>query len=182
MSFELCEAYEINLPSTITSGLVGGWSGPFAACHNLITVTIPENNTYTTIDGCIIDKNTKTAVLISKNAILPTDSNLVTTIGQNSFLNCDNIESIGESGTNVDFVIPNNIITMNWEALASGLSNLKTIVIPNTVTILGGENTLYANDNLKYVYFKSSTPPTSEDPDYDIVPSNCKIYVPSFRA
>lgn len=123
-TFENCSSLKsIHIPAACESISPGAFSG----CVSLETLTVaPENKRLTASGNCIIDMKEKMLELGCASSVIPTDSNLVTDIGQNSFLNNTNLKSIE---------IPENIKTIGGGAFKG--TSLNNIVLPSRMKAVG---------------------------------------------
>ncbi len=190
LAFNSCRLTEIELPSTLTHVSYAALShnyvtkihipknvteiepGAFGIGYNaseskIESITVdPENERYTSIGNCLIDKRDKVLILGCKNSVIPQDAGLIT-IGKWAFA-YTNIESV---------VIPSTVTLIDEEAfsftwnltsikLSEGLktignraflnaSALKSIVIPDGVTEIGGW-TFYGCRNLSAITLPKS--------------------------
>ncbi len=137
--------------------------GLITGCSNLESITVDAANpNYYSVDNCVIEKASKTLVLIGKSSAIPTD-NSVTGIGDyvfayrsdlTSFTLPDNITRIGSGAfyycTNLTTInLPNNLTTMGSAALGF-CTALKSISIPHTCTNIGG-GIFYECNNLETI-------------------------------
>lgn len=129
----------ITLPDSVTTIPAGA----FAGCTNLKKLVIgagvrfftssllkdcpllesieisPENMTYSAINGCIINKNTKALVFATASAQIPSDGS-VETIGEGAIANHKNLTSL---------VIPEGVKTIKAGAIAN-CPELETVALP----------------------------------------------------
>ncbi len=108
----------------IGKGLSSISYGVFMGCDNLTKITVdPENETFTAVGNCIINKAKKSVVLGCKASVIPTDSNVVTAIADNAFRECPVPEN---------FAIPANVTKIGRNAFS--YSGLKSVTIYGTLT------------------------------------------------
>ena len=128
---------EINIPKTVK--VID--SSVFSDCNELRKVTIdPENETYVSIDNCIIEKAMKKLVYCAVGASVPTDGS-VTAIGNSAFRNmCGGIINI-----------PASVTLIEDEAFFSS-SNVKAVIVDEAnedYTAIDG--ILYNKDTTKFL-------------------------------
>ena len=145
----------VTLPDTMTSISLYAFSG----CYNLNEVNIPNVTS--------IGQNCFYGCYNLRNVTLPTT---ITTLDSNFFNSCYGLESIS---------IPDNVTSIGSSCFTScyGLASLE---IGSKVTTIGTQWLTNAK-SLRVLKFKSTTPPTisANSNNYQNVPTNCKIYVPS---
>lgn len=103
----------------IGKGLSSISYGVFMGCDNLTKITVdPENETFTAVGNCLINKAKKAVVLGCKASVIPDDPNVVTAVADNAFRDCPVPEN---------FAIPANITKIGRNAFA--YSGLKSVTI-----------------------------------------------------
>ena len=116
----------------------------FMGYANLDEIIIEEGNeTYYTINNCLINKKTKTLIRGTNTSVIPTDGS-VEIIGHNSFGGCVNLTEI---------TIPDGVVSIGQAF--DGCSRLAKITIPNSVTSFDGSTFRYC------IALSSITLPTS---------------------
>lgn len=139
----------------------------FDRCISLDSITVDkENNTYESIDNCLINKKTNTLITGGNNCVVPDG---VTTIGSHAFWGRHNLKSIKipSTVTTLDsgcfcecfaldkIDIPNSVTTFNSMCLYK--SGVKEIIFPENTTKIG----MYATkdcSNLKRIVIKQKDP------------------------
>ncbi len=137
-AFFLCEKLEsISLPASLES-----MSGNvFSYSSRLAEITLAEGNTkFVCINNCLIKTATKTLVTGCKNSIIPTDANVVTSIGNQAFYGAN----IHSSSTNVKSItIPANITSISSEAFS--ISGFESIVFAENSSLNSLGNYCFSN-------------------------------------
>ena len=138
-AFSSCEKIEsITIPASVRSIT----ANPFAYCSGLTTITIAVSNpNYCIVDEVLLslDKTTLIAYPAGKeNAIYSVPSS-VTTIGQQAFGGCQNLNEI---------TFPDTLTTI--EEAAFNASSLTTLTLPASITVIGS-NAFGCSDNLSSV-------------------------------
>ena len=113
----------ITIPESVTS--IG--DGAFYWCQSLESIVVEQGNvTYDSRENCnaIIETASNTLIIGCKNTTIP---NSVTSIGEDAFFDCQNLNSI---------VIPNSITNIG-ESAFGGCISLASITIPNSVIDIG---------------------------------------------
>ena len=140
----------------------------FKRCTNLHTIEIP--NSVTRIKrGAFADCNSLASIIIPRN---------VTNIGKDDlvyigvFEGCNNLKSVTWNAINctnfepsywgigrqIDTFIIGNEVAYIPESLCSGLANLTSIIIPNSVTNIG--NSAFSNCGLTSIICEAAIPPS----------------------
>ena len=123
-AFDYCSSLtSITIPESVTS--IGNYA--FYWCQSLESIVVEQGNvTYDSRENCnaIIETASNTLIIGCKNTTIP---NSVTSIGENAFFDCQNLNSI---------VIPNNITNIG-ESAFGGCISLASITIPNSVIDIG---------------------------------------------
>ncbi len=139
----------VSLPKSIDqiSGLA------FIGCSSLKSITVNSSHPYLTVsDGCLINKNTKTLIVATSDAKIPSDAS-VTTIGNGAF-----------NGRNISYiVIPKSVTSVGQFAIA----NCKKL---SAVYYCGTESDYEAvtveemnlNITVQSLYFYSESEPTTD--------------------
>jgi hypothetical protein len=122
-----------------------GSAGPFSNCPRLVSFIVdPENQTYSSIDGVLFDKNKTILVQFpaakSGSYVIPdtvvtigssdspfTIGSSVTIIGGSAFSGCTGLTSV---------TIPDSVKSIGSNAF-SGCTSLTSVTIPNSVTSMG---------------------------------------------
>ena len=129
---------EITIPKAIKSIA----PSIFSDCNELRKVTVaPENETYVSIDNCIIEKATKKLVYCAVGASVPADGS-VTTIGNSAFRNM-------AGGT---IHIPACVTLMEDEAFFSTSDVKSATVDPENENYVSIDGIIYNKDTTKFVY------------------------------
>lgn len=124
--------------------------GVFRNCEKLVEITVDaENEKFTAVGNCLIDKEKKAVVLGCKASVIPTDANVVTAIAGNAFRECPIPES---------FVIPANVTAIGGYAFA--YSNLKSVTVYGTLT--SAESAFASCTSLKNVTIESGVTKIAE--------------------
>ncbi|MBO7496591.1 MAG: leucine-rich repeat domain-containing protein [Salinivirgaceae bacterium] len=149
----------VNIPSSVKNiGSTGGET--FAGCGNLEAINVESgNNSYTSIDGVLFDKN-KTVIICypaDKDGTTYEIPETVTKIGFRSFLGCDKLESV---------TIPENVREINREAFYD-CTNLKSVNIPEGVTDIG-LNAFSGCESLASLFIPSSVEYIGDDAFSDV--------------
>lgn len=131
----------------------------FSGCYNLEYIEVVEGNSkFAAKNNCLIDKTTKTLLLVSKNSSIPTDGS-VTSIGSYAFSNINLTEiNIPECITKIgnyafsdckNFIYINlpNTITEIGSCAFYRCVNLQNFTIPNSVTKIGS-NAFYKCESI----------------------------------
>ena len=112
----------------------------FIGCTGLTGFTVDANNpVYTSIQNCLIEKDTKQLIAGCKNSVIPTDGS-VTSIGYYAFYGCTGLLSI---------TIPDCVTSIDWGAFQN-CTRLKDITVHDNIEYFGGDaidNTAYYNDS-----------------------------------
>lgn len=123
-AFSYCHSLtSITIPESVTS--IG--SSAFYWCQSLESIVVEQGNvTYDSRENCnaIIETASNTLIIGCKNTTIP---NSVTSIGEDAFFDCRNLNSI---------VIPNSITNIG-ESAFGGCISLASITIPNSVIDIG---------------------------------------------
>ena len=125
----------IEIPNSVT--YLGAF--PFSSCIGLEQIIVDSGNTvYDSRENCnaIIKTSTNELVVGNKNTIIP---NSVTSIGNNAFLGCNGLISIG---------IPNSVTTINKGAFINCENLISVIALAETPPVLGANvfsNTLLSS-------------------------------------
>ncbi len=126
-AFRNCYNLEsIIIPDSVTT--IGSYA--FASCSNLENITVDNNNNYySSFDGVLFNKDKTTLLSYPKGnkATSYTIPNSVTTIEDEAFSNCDNLNNI---------IIPDSVTTIADRAL-SYCDNLRSVTIFNGVITIG---------------------------------------------
>lgn len=114
-------------------------------CDSLSSISVGENNpNYLSIDGNLYSKNGKTLILYAKGKAdtVFTIPDGVTTIEDNAFFGCDNLESV---------IIPDSTTTI-YSCAFDYCHNLESIIIGNGVKSIGDNcfNSCYDLESIKY--------------------------------
>jgi len=162
----------LHIPQSVTS-IEYSMGQPFYYCKSLQTITVDENNqNYDSRNNCnaIIEKSTNTLVAGCVNTTIPNGTKIIgkaafygssfesvslpsgiTTIGSNSFSNCEYLKSITiPSGVTLideyafsycpqleSISLPNSLKTIGFRAFSTNSNYLKTVVIPEGVETIG---------------------------------------------
>ena len=122
-AFRYSSLTSITIPESVTS--IG--DGAFYWCQSLESIVVEQGNvTYDSRENCnaIIETASNTLIIGCKNTTIP---NSVTSIGEDAFFDCQNLNSI---------VIPNSITNIG-ESAFGGCISLASITIPNSVIDIG---------------------------------------------
>lgn len=112
---------------TIGNGLTSIGNGVFYYCDLLENLTVASGNTkYRSAGNCVIETESKTLVLGSKNSVIPNDGS-VTSISRYAFYGCRTLESIN---------IPDGVTTISEDAFYN-CSSLKSITMPDSLLLIG---------------------------------------------
>lgn len=139
---------------TIGNGVTTIGNSAFSKCSGLTSIEVlKNNNTYSSINNCLIKHESGILVLGCKNSIIPTDGS-VTTIGNSAFSGCSGLTSI---------TIPDSVTTIGEWAF-SECDGLKSIFYKGNKTQWGNINIDMPNDDLIIVtwYYYSASKPTTE--------------------
>ena len=98
----------------------------------------PENERYTAVGNCLIDKTSGTIILGCQNSVIPRDAGLVA-IGEYAFAHTD-IKSVE---------IPYGVVSIGYAAF-NGCSSLINVVLPESLTTIG-KSSFGAVYNLKNI-------------------------------
>ena len=125
-AFSDCEeVVSISIPASVA--LIGNNASFFKCQKSLETITVDEeNNTFKSLNNCLINTTNNTLILGCKNSIIPTDGS-VTSIGHSAFSYCDKLETI---------IIPESVTVIENQAFAecNGLTEVK---MPESLTSIG---------------------------------------------
>lgn len=145
-AFKNCENLKrVLIPKTVNYISNNAFSG----CYNLEYIEVAEGNSkFAAKNNCLIDKTTKTLLLVGKNSSIPTDGS-VTSIGSYAFSNINLTEiNIPECITKIGnyafsdcenlihILLPNSITEIGSYAFYRCV-NLQNFTIPNSVTKIG---------------------------------------------
>jgi hypothetical protein len=123
--------YAVNLISvTIPESVNDINTEAFAACTSLTAINVASgNNSYSSQDGVVYDKNKKTLIRYPRGKTASSFSipNSVTAIGDAAFNSCDKLTSV---------TIPNSVSSIG-ERVFFACTNLTSITIPSSVTSIG---------------------------------------------
>jgi len=99
----------------------------FANCPNVEKISVnQENQTFHSVNNCVINTNKKELVFGCKESLIPQDES-VTSIGYGAFYGCTLLESIS---------IPEGVVIIDSRAFQE-CTKLKTITIPSSVIKIG---------------------------------------------
>ena len=111
---------------TIPQGITNIGTAVFANCEHLASISVSSSNTrYHVVQGCLVDKNTKSIIASTLNASIPSNSSVVTIIGDSAFEGNHGLGTV---------TIPNNIVSIGTRAFEN--SSISKVVIPSTITKL----------------------------------------------
>lgn len=140
-AFYLCGLTSVTIGNSVTS--IGNLA--FSGCSKLTSIEVfKNNNTYSSINNCLIKRESGILVLGCKNSIIPTDGS-VTTIGNSAFSSCSGLTSI---------TIPDSVTTISTSVFFD-CSGLTSITIPNSVTTIG-ERAFIGCSGLKSIFYKGN--------------------------
>lgn len=178
----------INIPESVTTIEEGAFDG----AYNIETF----NGKFAEDEGRILVSNgTLLAFAGGCGATEYTIPDGITTLGKDSFYNCDALKqiTIGRDVTTIngaindcsglnDVIIPDNVTTLAYWAFGA-CNHLKSVTIGSGVTSVGRHAFAYCTE-LADVYIKAITPPTAISDYYgwnafDFDAYNLKIYVPA---
>lgn len=145
-AFYSCSLTDITLPDSVAS--IGREA--FSNCENLLNINVAKNNmNYSSIDGILFNKEHTELILYpcSKSNVKYVIPNSVTSIANDAFYNCTNLESI---------VIPKNVHKIGDTAFGS-CDNLLSITIENSSCIIYDSTyTIYTGMNGNGFYFNGT--------------------------
>ena len=122
-AFSGANLYSISIPANVTYISCSA----FEFCFALENINVnPNNQSYYSVNNCLIEKSTKTLIRGGCNSSIPSDGS-VTTIGADAFSSCMGLTEI---------IIPNGIISIHDDAFVN-CYELQQVTIPNTVTSIG---------------------------------------------
>ena len=118
LAFGNCKALtSIEIPANVSSIIVYAFGG----CSGLESITVDENNPYYhSVDGCLIETETKTLFAGCKNSVIPSDGSV--TVINGAFDGCSGLVSI---------VIPKEIVRIERSSF-SGCTALEEIMYLGT--------------------------------------------------
>ncbi len=121
----------INIPDSVTNIN----SCAFSTCGSLNIEVSPQNNTYSSIDGVLFNKDQTQILAYSKDTIQTayTIPDSVTSIGNSAFSHCGSLTNIN---------IPDSVTNIGGNAFRY-CSSLANINIPDSVTSIGDDAFLY---------------------------------------
>ena len=125
-SFSGCSSLrEIYIPSTVSNIT----SSAFSRCGILNIVVSENNNTYSSKDGVMFDKQKTTLIRYAKDGIQPdyVVPSGVTIINNGAFMHCHSLISV---------IIPEGMKEIKTSAFAN-CDKLKTITLPSSITTIG---------------------------------------------
>ena len=118
----------------------------FCRCSNLNYISVSsDNTTFTTYDGALYNKDTKTLIkcpVYQTSVYIDNDTKV---IGQMAFQDCTGLTNI---------VFPDGLTTIGKWAFQNCI-NISEVTIPTSVTTIS-DNAFYDCDNLKDVYYRGN--------------------------
>ncbi len=116
----------VRIPASVTEIR----SMAFSGCSGIESFIVDEGNlNYIAIGNCLIDKTTKTLIQGFNNSVIPTDKNVVTSIGDQAFYLCSGLTKI---------LIPSNIKSIGVQAFYS-CSNLAEVTLSDGLESIGDQ-------------------------------------------
>ena len=134
----------IHIPKSVESIDLSAFNG----CNNLTDITVDsENGYYSSIDGNLLDKNRKTLIFYAKGKQDKTYKipDGVTTVGQDSLKECNNLERI---------IIPNSVTDIKQRAFYQ-CSNLSSLILGNGLKNIAYDTTQFSY-KLKDIYYNGT--------------------------
>ena len=113
---------EITIPASVT--IVG--TAAFVKCDSLTSIKVAEGNTnYIGINNSVIERESKTLVVGSKDGIIPDDGS-VTAIGDSAFMYYESLTSV---------TIPETVTTIGKDAFY-GCLRMSSVTLPDSLTLI----------------------------------------------
>lgn len=139
-AFAGCSTFTtVSIPTTVTK--IG--DDAFYACTSLLSINVaPLNNTYMSVNNCLINTKTKTLLLGCNNGVIPSG---VTAIADNAFYMRKAMTSI---------VVPEGVKTIGDSAFFM-CEGVKTVVLPKSLTDIG-DYAFYGCNKILAIYFKGT--------------------------
>ena len=163
----------VTIPKTVTS-----ISGSFAACADLFSLTVDEDNeTYYSEGNCILYKSTKKLAVGCKASVIPSD---VTAIGSSAFENCtaitelslpSQITAIGKNAfagctSLTTLTLPEGVTEISDAAFA-GCTSLTALTLPQSLTVLGADAFMDCSNVRSLAFLSSAKEPTVAISSFD---------------
>ncbi len=142
-------------------------AGAFAGCTALERLSMPAaNNTYHSINNCIVHTANQELVVGCKRSVIPTDGT-IRRIGNEAFAGCTPLAAL---------TLPDSITHIGDYAF-SGCEGLQQVTIPSGVQTMGVR--AFADCiGLNTVQIDAETPPTIAENVFEGIPTNVPIIVP----
>ncbi len=139
-AFAGCSTFTtISLPTSVTK--IG--NDAFFGCTSVLSVNVaPLNAVYTSVNNCLINKETQTLLLGCTNGVIPSG---VTTIADNAFYMRKALTSI---------VVPEGVTTIGDSAFFM-CEGATTIILPKSLTEIG-DYAFYGCNKVTDIYFKGT--------------------------
>ncbi len=153
----------ITIPVTISS--IG--AGAFAGCTALERLSMPAtNDTYHSINNCIVNTSAKELVVGCKHSVIPNDGSIIR-IGDEAFAGCATLEKI---------TLPDALTSIGDYAF-SGCEALQQLLIPSATQTIGIR--AFADCvGLNEIYVEATTPPAIATDILEGVSTDVPIIVP----
>jgi hypothetical protein len=156
-TFEYCPLTSVTIPSSVTS--IG--SGPFAGCTRLAAITVDTSNpAYSSITGVLFNKNQTTLIQYpGGGAVIYTITNSVTSVKDNSFNGCSELNSI---------TMPNSVTSIGTAAFFN-CTSLTSVYFQGNAPTPTNDSSVFSDDNNVTVYYYAGT--TGWGATFDGVPT-----------
>lgn len=148
--FACCSATEIILPATLTT--IGG--DAFKNCTSVTKIKFHQDSNLKSVSTGNLFNGCKELVSIEGFASA-IDNKVITSIGNYMFYNCNKLTNVDGMMVDGNLVVPSGVTSIGQQGFY-GVSLMKTIKLPNTLTTINAE-ALRDCTSLMFVYFEKGS-------------------------